>query len=793
MYLIHIVRFSHTLKELLQQKKTTRSQILIFFSVAEWNQLMFSKIINNIVLSKLIFDQVHYISKLNSEKSYKWNEVLKKQPQILASHGYYDDIKQYLGDRKNCRFRLFNDELVFVIIKQGSLQMFELVMEYQQPTKKKDYLNRLLQRAARYGRLDICQYLLDEFPSYRWNYYEAIQLTPLSNSREVLEFLESKTDRSMLGHELQTLNCAAGCGSLEMIKWLIATRSPPLTSSDMLNQAIIGNQMEVLKYLIDEHSQLLNLDNTSYLVNAAGSSQRFEIFKMLYDYGCKCPENVANVAACSGNLVLIQWLIANTSCEINGKSLEMAAEYGHLNLVKWLVSNHLQPDVGSQLPVNIMNRVALRGHLDTLVWLENNTSHRIDDILDIANRVLYLGFPNMIQYLCEMIDREASKTTTSTTSTSTTENRFTFTGLLEIAVMSCDLNIAKWAYTFYSDSDNTIAIEGRLEEKIIHALTRDKVKMIDWLYTNVTEHRGWLNKWQKYIKTVVQLNSYESLEWLLDRITLPAEYQQELLSQKETSDHKSDDSCWFNQWRDQINLKYNIKAIEVENINNNNKDNNYKLRHKLKKKKYIKEKKNQLLLLNETIDEWQQLVRQNEIDNQNRIELNNVKSNSNNNNHNSNKNKQNNIENSENNSSTLSISSTLKLLRNKPISNQTTSEHVEKEKVDQYNQQFYNKSYLSFNGLVETAGAVHTEIVSTDITIVTNHRLVYAAHRSFTAIGCTLIVVIAILQFEYTPGCIVTVINGTSRPVVTNHRLIKAAFSFIAKVFCTSQTVFTTQ
>ncbi|EFA74946.1 hypothetical protein PPL_11980 [Heterostelium album PN500] len=494
---------------------------------------LFVLIFNNIVLSQKIFNDVVSIVNMNgSLKHFKWNKVLKR-PGVMAANGYFDQLKTFLetdGMHQYTFKRRVSISVLVDAVRSGSLEIIDYLLDQYRMTERIELaswregfslycLDTMMSVAASHQRIDVVQFLIDRFPNYRYCYRKIFASLVSSNrpDLEMVEFIANKKDdcevykreccQDMLVHN-NVLNRAAHRGNLEVIRWLLANRSEDLDQSTMLSYAVMGKQIDVIRYLVAEHGEPKDKNNEEYINDALYSEDAFDMFKLLYDLGCACSEDIMDRAAASGSMKVLKWLHENTTFKCTTNAIDNAAYKNRLDIVKWLHENRSEGctveamnkavDKGNLELVqwlhdnrtegcsdeawrsaiqngdlsmvkwlhenrterysaaNIMDEIALAGQSEILEWFEQNTSERC------SNTVLeQVGDIGVIKYLHERNEGEA--------------NRFGFS--TDTMDNTWSLVTIKWLHENRS--------EGCTEKAYMHAIDRDNVKIDDIMHIDV--------------------------------------------------------------------------------------------------------------------------------------------------------------------------------------------------------------------------------------------------------------------------------------------------------------------
>ncbi|EFA76655.1 hypothetical protein PPL_09960 [Heterostelium album PN500] len=372
---------------------------------------LFSLVLNNKVLFRIIFNHVSLISSLKGGNgNFKWSEVIVN-PHILASHNYFEEMKQCLSIRNDIDYRYYRKRLTMeMAIKYGSIEMFIFLLNRLKvdmnttgsvsDNSSGNHLNSIFICAAQSGRFDIIEYLTVRFETYQWNYYLAMERSPLSGNFELLKYLvKMYKNNRMLNNELKqgetVFDRAAWVGRIDMIEFLVQETPQFLKSSSMYENAISAGHLHAVEYLLREHRSLANIK--TYLIffkRPLKEKDNFDIIKLLINNNIEI--NIMELVdheVASGNLELLQWLKNHSRLEYSSLALENEAYYGHLESLKWLYNNFTGECSG-----RVMDLAAHQGHFEIVIWInENRTEGCTDNIM--SEVILGCGRLDILEYL----------------------------------------------------------------------------------------------------------------------------------------------------------------------------------------------------------------------------------------------------------------------------------------------------------------------------------------------------------------------------------------------------------
>ncbi|EFA74948.1 hypothetical protein PPL_11982 [Heterostelium album PN500] len=196
-------------------------------------------------------------------------------------------------------------------------------------------------------------------------------------------------------------------------------------------------------------------------------------------------------------------------------------------MVKWLHENRTERYSAD----NIMDEIALAGHVEILEWFEQNTSERCSNT--VLERVDNL---QVIKYLHERNEGET--------------NRFGFS--TDTMDNTCSLDAIKWLH------ENRT--EGCTEKAFFNAIKNNNSRVLQWLLDNRTEYtkQSMENDIDKLLVQAFVAESNCTLKWMLYNLTIPIGT---LLKYKEKYSHAIEPYI--------VLVEY-LSKLEKNNFNSNN-------------------------------------------------------------------------------------------------------------------------------------------------------------------------------------------------------------------------------
>ncbi|EFA81936.1 hypothetical protein PPL_05169 [Heterostelium album PN500] len=448
------------------------------------NNTIFSKVFNNTILNRLIFEKVRSIGVTINDgqpiKAYKWNQLLK-QPIILITYNYLDLLKLYFNDKSNPRDTLSENSLFRKAIKCGSLEMFIYLLEvYNYFRNPKGMLNSNLFLACIGDRFDIVQYIFKQFKGFDWMYNEAIANAPLSGNLQLLKYLFEQVESSRQQCPLHYLKRAfinsSSVGNVEMLQFLKSKCNgydPPDTIMESFRQSIGNGHFEAVEYLLGEYQQ--SLDEDSHLVELALENNHIEIFKLLLRYNVRYFPQLS-VCAARHSFEMFRWVCENTTANPTNWNIQhtvQAVFSGQLDTVKWIHENTNAP--WDHMAMDI---AAGKGYVEILEWLHHNRTEGCSKIAII--NAIQNGHLNVLKFML------------------TNRTNVTITWDVEV---TANLELLQWLYANSTEELSTFVPDS--------AAYKGHLDSLRWLHENTTERCS-----QNIVATLARVGELESIKYL---------------------------------------------------------------------------------------------------------------------------------------------------------------------------------------------------------------------------------------------------------------------------------------
>lgn len=199
-------------------------------------------------------------------------------------------------------------------------------------TEELEFLPKHTYPAALYGRIDILDLIHNdigcEIDKGTW------ENAAYGAKIQVLDWLLEHTDDR---DNLIVAACiGARIGSIQVLTW-VDQHIEIYCVDALVEQAILGEQLEMLKYIITTYPKCHLTTDTALMAIESG---RIGICQYLYDNHCSYDERAFNSAVASGNLETCQWLY-DINCPYDSDLAQMTRS---LSVKTWIRSKDFQID-----------------------------------------------------------------------------------------------------------------------------------------------------------------------------------------------------------------------------------------------------------------------------------------------------------------------------------------------------------------------------------------------------------------------------------------------------------------
>ena len=168
----------------------------------------------------------------------------------------------------------------------------------------------------------------------------------------------------------------------------------------LFNQAVLVGNIYVMKYFFRKYNHE-KIHDTKTLGIAAGSGKLGNVKWLVDHVGCEMNENTFKCAASAGKLHVMKFLFER-NCKIHDESVKDAISYGNLENVKWLWDkcNGICED-------DTMDHVATCGNIEIMKWLISNTDMGVDT--QTMTLVFCTGNVELLRYVYGELEDEICK------------------------------------------------------------------------------------------------------------------------------------------------------------------------------------------------------------------------------------------------------------------------------------------------------------------------------------------------------------------------------------------------
>lgn len=200
-------------------------------------------------------------------------------------------------------------------------------------------MNESLIMNAKNGNLEMVKFQLDRGADIDYKYNKALYLAAKYGHLEVFNYLldESELDAK----DNRTLRIWAETGNIEMVKTLVRYDVVNDNNCKALCGAIKGGHTEVAKILFEEYFNIY--DEREKIIFLSAEYGNLEILKLIIDRFNSFDCEIIKMAACNGHYAVVKYLIDrigeydNHNCTAYMDALELSVENGHIEIVKMLI------------------------------------------------------------------------------------------------------------------------------------------------------------------------------------------------------------------------------------------------------------------------------------------------------------------------------------------------------------------------------------------------------------------------------------------------------------------------
>lgn len=213
----------------------------------------------------------------------------------------------------------------------------------------------------------------------------------------------------------ESLTVAVHRGDLDAVRWLFQHFHGCIAPAGIIEEAASAGHLQILQYMLD-HARRADLydEETAELeennINGvcwggkdmalAAKGNHADVVRWLYEYTGDAARDLSRVmiyAVRRGNLLLVQWLLANVYQDVpqlSPPTINDAARGGHLHVIQWLFDQGYIQHVG-----DAFRNAAMSGYFDIVKWL---VAHDIlENVDEGVSGAAASGFSSIVTWLLE--------------------------------------------------------------------------------------------------------------------------------------------------------------------------------------------------------------------------------------------------------------------------------------------------------------------------------------------------------------------------------------------------------
>ncbi|EFA76264.1 hypothetical protein PPL_10025 [Heterostelium album PN500] len=529
------------------------------------NKEIFSRVFNNLVLNKYIFNQVNEINDRYECDVYSWLGVIRS-PEMMITYGYFDQLKQYY--QQNLDHILFHDDhlmydqtLAFMkTVVAGRFDIFMYMWDlfkilkrtYDFLDESEDILSKIGKKAVIHDRIDFIRFLLESVDEDL--IYQLFEISPKSHNLEMVQYLTKIYIQHLPGHQrISMYNCSlildnvAFVGRIDMFKWLIANKFDIFKASYLLRKSVLGGNIEFAQYLLEHYPKSLDSTNSANLINCAARADSLEIMKLLHNqYQLEIDVRALTNAANNNNLEMLKWVVENSpmlyTTYFGSLIIHQAVKNNNLEMVKWLTENatfkcstspmdmaakknymdileYLHHNRTEGCSNDAMGFAAKKGHLNIIRWIHENRTEGCENFA--LDQAAMNGHIEVLQWFKEnrterctklAVDHAGSLKVMKWLRQNQTELKFTNPDIISRAAKYGNLDAIKWIL------ENCSSIECN-HWLITYALENNHFNVVGWLLMNRKECKDYVINDDLFL----DLLEYDLsiAQWILDNRDIP--------------------------------------------------------------------------------------------------------------------------------------------------------------------------------------------------------------------------------------------------------------------------------
>ncbi|EFA81821.1 hypothetical protein PPL_05053 [Heterostelium album PN500] len=284
----------------------------------------------------------------------------RQQSPLLSDDKYIKMIKYIFSENRN-------KHLVGDIFMSAIVNNRVNVVEYLLTNHKSRFpnLTRFLVAASQ---------SLDRFETFKWIFigqsksnYQVMRNACLTGNLNILSMID--TQPSM--YPEYPMDIASGAGHLNLVEDLHNQYTQRCCSTQAIDNAAAGNHKRVVKWLYENRTE----GGSPRSLSLAAKNGHFAMVKWLIENRPEIQYSrcIMDDCAYGGNVEILEYFEQISDANICRPGiLESIVELGHLNVIKYLHERNEGSNNRYSFNENTMNLAAKHGHLNILMWLDEN-------------------------------------------------------------------------------------------------------------------------------------------------------------------------------------------------------------------------------------------------------------------------------------------------------------------------------------------------------------------------------------------------------------------------------------
>ncbi|EFA79317.1 hypothetical protein PPL_07735 [Heterostelium album PN500] len=342
------------------------------------NKIIFIKLFNFRLIRDLIFEYVRVISKqiVKSDmlNTLKWHQVITIPHQMVA-YGYFDQLKEFYDVWRAAAMSI-------------QVNRIDILKFYIDQVKIPTDTSTLMIYVAKYGRLEMMEYLHWRVRDSGWDYRDALKMSPNSKNFEVFicflkKYLASQqhlgSDDSHPFYSLDntlkiTFECALEAGQLEIMDYLYNNYNIDIHSEKIVAIPLKVGDTRLMEWLIDRNVDIWGLYRDCCILDRALLYGNLELGKWIHEKhtGSSIDTVIASANAMDNAVLsrrqdIVEWLHYNRSEGCTPSAMDYASSIGSITMLQWFHCNRTEGCTFLAL-----DNATQMGNIDAVRWLHEN-------------------------------------------------------------------------------------------------------------------------------------------------------------------------------------------------------------------------------------------------------------------------------------------------------------------------------------------------------------------------------------------------------------------------------------